>query len=548
MAANDTGSPGLTRALQAAASPRRGTLPASYARSGARRERERLARAGVAVALGLLVAVLFFLWEFGKASGYTFSHWGLLGRSAGDDYDQGAYVVSAQLLNKGFALFRPVFSAQPAFFLPSLALVLRLVHDPVAGGYIYEALFGLATLLGVFVMAWSAYRPLAAPLATAVLAVSPGFLLYAHAVEAEMPMVGLCTLSVAAAQVYYLTGRRSMAALSGLLLMAGTEMKLLSVVFLPPLVLLLGAGVWRRYRANRSLPAVLLDALAFALCLAVPALVVLGLFSPSEQLRQVVIFHLAAGKGPADLASNIEALRTYLGYDLGLLLIAAAGAVVGLWVSRTRYLTLVYALWFLGTLAFLWRYHPLFQHQFAPLMPPLALLGAGLSAAIGRRSPRPATGMAWTDFVAPAGPSRLALLGAGLVAAAYLGITIVRTLPINDHLFAHPVTPNRDRLIAMVQRTTRPGDFIVADDPMIALLSGRLMPPEMGDPSRVRTTAGYLTVGDAIKATEQYHPAAIIASRPMFAIYLQGYLTWARAHYRTASSPVPGAEVYLRPQ
>ena len=72
------------------------------------------------------------------------------------------------------------------------------------------------------------------------------------------------------------------------------------------------------------------------------------------------------------------------------------------------------------------------------------------------------------------------------------------------------------------------------------------MPPDLADPSRVRTTAGYLTVTDAVAATQRYHVAAIIASRPMFTIYLQGYLAWARRHYRAVPGAVSDAQIYLR--
>src|ERR687883_676307 len=300
-------------------------------------------------------------------------------------------------------------TAQPAFFLPSLAAVVRAIGNPVVAGHVYEALFGLATLVGVFWMAWTAYRPLAGPLATALLAISPGFLLYAHAVEAEMPMLGLCTLSVAAAQAYYLTQRRSMAALCGFLLMAGTEMKLLSVVVALPLALLLLGGAWRGPRpapapgaararegggtvlsqrreaiSQRRAPrAIMLDALAFVLCLVAPALLTLALLSPADQLRQVVALHLAASRVlPLDAGANVQALQVFLGYDPGLLLVAVAGAIMALLWGRNRYVVLVYALWFLSTLVFLWRYHPFLQHQFVPLLPPLALLGAALAAPV----------------------------------------------------------------------------------------------------------------------------------------------------------------------
>src|SRR5437764_456296 len=265
---------GLSRAVHATASPRRRPSIAGYERAQARRERRRLGVVALAVALGLVVLALFVLWEWRKATGVTYSHWGPLGSTAGNDYDEGAYVISAQLLLKGYPLFHSVFSAQPAFFLPSLAAVVRTVGNPVVAGHVYEALFGVATLVGVFWMGWTAYRPLAGPLAAALLA----------------------------------------------------------------------------------------------------------LLSPADQLRQVVALHLAASRVlPLDAAANAQALKVFLGYDPGLLLVAVAGAILALLWGRNRYLPLVYALWFLSTLIFLWRYHPFIQHQFVPLLPPLALLGAALA-------------------------------------------------------------------------------------------------------------------------------------------------------------------------
>jgi hypothetical protein len=573
--------------VRATAPPHRRPGIAGYERAQARRERRRLAVAALAVALGLLVLALFFLWEWRKAAGVTYSHWGPLGSAAGNDYDEGAYIISAQLLLKGSPLFHSVFSAQPAFFLPSLAAVVRAIGNPVVAGHVYEALFGLATLVGVFWMAWTAYHPLAGPLAAALLAISPGFLLYAHAVEAEMPMLGLCTLSVAAAQAYYLTRRRSMAALCGLLLMAGTEMKLLSVVVTLPLALLLLGGAWRGSRPvpapgasparggggtvlsqrreamglRRAPRAITLDALAFVLCLVAPALLALALLSPADQLRQVVALHLAASRVlPLDAGANLQALKVFLGYDPGLLLVAVAGAVMALLWGRNRYLVLVYALWFLSTLIFLWRYHPFLQHQFVPLLPPLALLGAALAAPVGSRQyavgrngrihdgRTTGDGLQGSRAVRPPAALRRLLPTAYrlLPAVAYVGLLGVHTVPIDRHLLVPSVTPRRDLLIALLDRTTRPGDFVVCDDPMVALGAHRLLPPGLEDPSMVRTSAGYLTAAEAEDTTLRYHAAAIVASRPMFVDYLPTYLAWARQRYRQVPSSVPGAQVYLR--
>jgi hypothetical protein len=337
-------------------------------------------------------------------------------------------------------------------------------------------------------------------------------------------------------------------------------MKLLSVVVALPLALLLLGGAWRGYAHGRTRGALAGDAATFLLCLGVPAALVLVLLSPGEQWRQVVTFHLAASRVlPFDPHANVDALRTFLGYDPGLLLVAAGGTLASLLVGRRRYLTLVYALWFLSTLAFLWRYHPLLQHQFVPLLPPLALLGAGIAGPVVS-SRYPVAGKADTRRLFLSGmwiqgevvPGRRAhwLLATGywLLALAYVAILGFSTIRTDRHLFVPSVTPGRDLLIAFLDKNTRPGDFVVCDDPMVALGAHRLLPPGLEDPSMVRTTAGYLTAAQAEQTTLRYHAAAIVASRPMFANLLSGYLAWAAhsRYYRQVASPVAGTQIYLR--
>jgi hypothetical protein len=563
-------SPALARALRATAPPRRNASIPVHERTGAVRERRRLALAGLSALLGLLALALFMTWEWRNSAGVTYSHWGPLGKAAGDDYDEGAYTLAAQSLNRGYALFGQVFSAQPAFFLPSLAFAVRLVPDPLAGARLYEAASGALTLVAVYLLATTAYRALAGPLAVVLLAVSPGFLLYAHAVESEMPMLALCTLAVAAAQWYYLRPQRVAAALAGLLLMAGTETKLLSVVAVAPLALLLGGGLWYGYHGGRPARALLLDIGAFLLALLAPALLVLLLVAPAAQWDQVIVFHLRSGHVPPtvlppSLPSNGDALKTFLGYDVGLLVAAVAGLVVaalsilgpgsraGADPARARKgaLPLVYLLWALSTGLFLSRYHPLFQHQFAPLLPPLALLGAGLAMArtaavakrpalSGHQRPRAREGRL------RAMSGRLALAIASLAGLAYAVLLVRSTLTLDGRLFTPAVAPRRAALVALLERVTRPDDLVICDDPNVALGARRRVAPGLEDPSRVRAASGYLTATQVEAATLRYHVAAIVASRPMFALYLPAYLAWAAARYRAVPSPTTGARVYVR--
>jgi len=498
----------------------------------------------------LLILLVFCVWEARHATGVTYVPYA-------SDSDEGIYTLSARLLARGYALFGDVFSSQPALFLSSLAVALRLVDDPLTAGHLYQALWGAVALIGVYWLAWDAYRPLAGPLAAALLAVTPGFLLYAHAVVAETPMLGLCVLAIAAAQAYYRSPRRRTVALAGVLLAAGTEMKLLSAVVVPPLALLLLGGAWRGRRAGRSRVALAADVGTFVLASVAPILLVLAVVAPADQVRQVFLFHLAASRAlPLDPALNWDHLGGFLSrYDPGLLVLAGGGAVVGLRRARDRYLPLVYALWALTQFVFLLRYHPLAQHQFLPLLPPLALLGAALVTGLDR-APGPSTGrrtaaplFARQEANAAHGwrrdRGRFARWWPALVVAVYAALLCVRALPADASLFVREPLPRRAALSALLDRVTRPGDVVVCDDPIVALGARRLTPPGLEDLSLVRAAPGYLTAPEAIAATRRYRPAAIVLSHPPQAALPPAYLSWVARRYRRVPSPVPGAQVYL---
>ena len=213
-----------------------------------------------------------------------------------------------------------------------------------------------------------------------------------------------------------------------------------------------------------------------------------------------------------------------------------------------------------------------FQHQFLPLLPPLALLGGGLALAwpapvfgrqrmdgadVGRRGALHAPGVRTRAratrpdqrdnlSVVQGVAGRIVLPIAAIALVIYAVILVRSTLTLDGHLFKTAAAPNRAALIALIDRTTRPGDYVVCDDPNVALGARRPVPPGLEDPSRVRAAAGYLTVARLEAATVRYHVAAIVASRPRFARYLPAYLTWAAAHYRAVPSPASGAQVFLR--
>jgi len=127
---------------------------------------------------------------------------------------------------------------------------------------------------------------------------------------------------------------------------------------------------------------------------------------------------------------------------------------------------------------------------------------------------------------------------------------------VDGALFVHSSAPSRARLAALVDRSTRPADYVVSDDPIVGLTARRLPPPGIEDPSMVRIAAGYLTTAQAVRATERYNVAAIVFSRPKYVhgvragtvlgYELPRYLRWVERYYHEVPSSVVGARVFLR--
>jgi len=158
-------------------------------------------------------------------------------------------------------------------------------------------------------------------------------------------------------------------------------------------------------------------------------------------------------------------------------------------------------------------YSPLGIKHAAVQLPPTALLaGAGLGAlwrafaaggmaraADGAPTPPRIRGAARTARLAAAG-----LAGIGLLAYAASAPTIVardqQAMTVGD-IGAEPPYRQESQLI---QGLTTPDDFILVDDPYLAFLNDRMMPPWLVDTSYFRIRSGALSGADVVSHAEAY--------------------------------------------
>ena len=477
----------------------------------------RLARIAPRLApLGLLAAAgIYLLWEIAHRGVYLYN----TAIYQQDPADEWRYTACSRLVAHGYALFSQVFSAQPPLLFLSLATGTRLGGDSILGARWVEILFGLLGLCCAAWIAGSLGGRYAAAVASLLLAVSPGFLLYSHAVEAEGPMAALVALSLALT-VQYRRDRRALWLIGGGFVLAlAVLMKLFAAETIAPAAWMVVADPQKTRARARALA-------TYAVAAAVPLALDFGLVSPSQQWRQVITLHnRAAAIHLRSVTPAAEILGHYLTLDLGLTLLAGMSLVI---LTATHYYRdeTFFALWLLGTIVMLLLFHPLFPHHAAILSIPLAVTaGCGIS-----------------PVVKGVGDRRFTLLLAGLGALLYVAL-IPRLAHADRHLLISAPPASSNPLVTYIVRHSRPGDFIGADDLQLADEAHRLVPPPLCDPSNVRLRAGYLTSSDLISATRRYQPKLVVSS---FGIFQQvpAYLRWLGSHYR--SGHAFGASVYSR--
>jgi 4-amino-4-deoxy-L-arabinose transferase-like glycosyltransferase len=487
----------------------------------------------VPTALIALIGALFAAWGVAHVHGYTYPPSGSwIGPHGWSDYDEGVYLVSARLLNQQYALFSEIFSSQPPLFLVGLAFFLRLFNDAAGAGYLYSLTFGLLALGGVAWLCWETIGRWSAALSVLVLAISPGFVIAAHAVEAEAPMMGLTSLSVACAARYARTRARLWLTAASLLIAAGTLCKLLAVSAVVPLgvaIMLAALGtehasIWRRLCRDA--------ALAIS-CIAVPILAAFVLLSPPQQYDQVIRFHLQSEKVVGLADPSWTTFSTFLGWDIGLLGLAAAG--VGAVAALRLRLTLIQFSWLLATVLSVARYYPLFIHHLTVLLPPLAAVAGGAFAALDHgRAPR----------VRRLSTRLLLVVGV---------LTYLLWLPFTVQHDADSFAPNDDPVkaaqVAWLQANSNLDDWVVTDNQVLAVAAHRLVPPALDDTSTVRARTGYLSNALLEQATDDPHVHAVLLTRTLKVLpQYQPYRAWLAQNFRQVPSvpQLQGALTYTR--
>jgi len=462
------------------------------------------------------------------------------------EFDEGINLMKARLFAEGYSLYSAIWSDQPPLFTLLLAGAIRLAGRSVTAGRTMVLLFSVLGAGGVAILTRQISGRGAAVGAVFLLLTLPHFQKLSPVVMIGLPAISVGVLALAAGFHYGGTGDKRWLLATGVLLGLSLMIKPITAPLYPVLciVTLIPLHDSTRVSLHRRIMAWSYLSLAIAL----PLLASLLLFAPRPFLAQVIgTYSQAREVAPLDLRENMRTVWGYLTHDkyrlsyYGLLVLAGCGlAEVRERAHWPRILPLV--LWLALTVLSLLLQTPLRNHHLLLIAPPLVIL-AGVSVGQFIR---------WVQR-----PDRHDWVGSAIAITAIIGLVtagvelkgIIETdwMRLAAGLFEEQEeeeTLSGRKAIAFVQSHTPPGAVIITDDPMLAFLADRLIPPWLAVPSARRLEAGNLSATELIALSEETQPSAVLLWEERLR-KVPGYTEWLMGGYCLVRAYPDGRYIYL---
>ena len=405
------------------------------------------------------------------------------------EYDEGIYLTTYRLVQRGFPLYQATFHSQPpGFFLATYPLFLMLGADLPAARL---AVF-LVSLIGLWAVVWLGWEldnPIAGLIAIGTLYLIPIYASEILTFHADSLPPTFSTLAMAATLRFVKTNQRRWVLLSALFVAIAIAMKA-DISVLPALLLVFANPVMAKDQSGRQMVQTLASFTVVALMMLLLFVLPFGIASVFHDV--ITLRMIASAVYPVDPDRVLSFIyQTPQLILVGLFILGDVLAVILVYQNKRSILPVsILATWVVIAFGMLFVYRPLWQHHLVLLAVPVSLLFS----------------YTLCGFFEDIGLSRVLRIVAPLFIAAVLinrfnyAFTSQQGIPNESH----------ERGIRLVQENTSPDDYVVSDDGMVIGLSGRMTPPDLADLSLVRIQSGSLTAENFFSDLEIYKPRMVL--------------------------------------
>ncbi|MCB0209114.1 MAG: hypothetical protein KDJ52_07285 [Anaerolineae bacterium] len=440
-------------------------------------------------------------------------------------YDEGIHVLFVQMLARGYQPYSEIFVSYPPLYTLMMDWTWRL-FGTVAALQILMSLITMLGLVAVGLIAWRLGGLWAGLLAPIFVSLEPEFFRGSRAVLTEIPSISMAALSIACAAFYVWSdnnrSRRLWLVASGVTLIISLMLKILS----PYVIGLIGLMILARHLQNgvklnsgEFWRGVIVDGLIWGAALTLPLLLLIAPYDIPAMFEQAVLFRFASRTAYEGETNNFLFTLSFL-WSNGVITLFA---IIGLWAMRRRLKQNWFVLaWFLLAAVFTLIQVPLRDKHLPLLLPPLAII-AGLGAAWLIEQARTVRQQ-----------HRLIALASAVLLVVLLAVYVWQTGQVYAAISRDKteyLAASEQVLVDFITRFTAPDDCLISDDPTLAFVVNRPVPPNLAEASSARLRSGNLTEAMLIDTATQTDCQLITPTAVRFKRSTPGFIEWAKGHY-----------------
>lgn len=420
-----------------------------------------------------LILTLIFL------SVVFFTQFKLINRPVTEN-DEGIYLTSFLLVNKGYPAYKKTYFSQPPGFLLSVYPGFILFGKTLQAARLTISLWSFIGLLTILWLGFELKSKWSGLLAIGLLLIIPTYYNQALTFQSDILITTFSLISLVALIKFIRNHYIPWFIISAVFLNLSLWTKF-DITFIPSFILIIFFAFKEKKISFKNIINLLI--IFFIVSVGFFILLILP-FGIREVFNNSILLRFQA----AETSSKSFLLVDYLKNDVILLSIIVAGFVLSL--SKIRELNnsqKIIFVWSTFISILLIFYKPLFSHHLAILVVPTVLL---FSQVIGH-------------YLINKYLFRSMIV---IILAISLSMRIYLTTGSPTKL----VDENRQRAIKIIKEYANPDDLVISDEEILSGLSGRLPPPELSDISYVRIRSNNLTPEEFKKIIDKYKPKLII--------------------------------------
>ncbi len=420
----------------------------------------------------IILAAIFLLIIF-------FSQFKLINRPSTDN-DEGIYLTSFLLVDRGHRPYKETFFSQPPGFLLSVYPGFVLFGKTLQSARLTVGIWSLIGLLAILWISFELKNRWAGLLAISLLFLIPSYYNQTLTFQSDILISTFSLLSLAAL-IRFVKSLYSFWFIISVLFLNLAFWTKLDITFFPSFIIALFLLFKEKRTSIKNI--INLFLIFFTVSLGFFILFILP-FSIKNVFYNTIFlrFQAAASSSPSFL------LFDYLKKDIVLSAIILGSLILSfIYKNKFDYPINIIFIWNIFVLIIFIFYRPLFPHHLVMLTVPMVLLLSQLVNLCFNNK------KLYKRIV-------LALLIIVLVNRIYITIKTPSKL-INDQ---------QQKAVDIIKKYTHPNDVVISDEEILNGLSGRLPPPELSDISQVRIRSNNLAPENFKKIINAYKPKLII--------------------------------------